>query len=130
VTISGKAEVLLVEDSGPVARRLTAMLRDLGTVGAARHVMSAASARSFFPLMRPDVVILDIALPDGSGIELAADFKRERPECLVVMLTNNSTEAYRRASRDAGADYFFDKTTEIDSVAEVFRRLHPPHSEG
>ena len=122
MTMTEKATVLIVDDCAPVAERVKDVLKEIGAVRHAVHVTSAASARRFFSLMRPDVVILDVALPDGNGIALAEEFKRDHPACVVIVLTNYVSEPYRRASLEAGADHFLDKSREFLFLAKIFER--------
>jgi DNA-binding NarL/FixJ family response regulator len=115
------ARVLVVDDSTPLAERVEGLLEGTGAAEIVAHATDAASAQSLFAALRPDAVVLDIQLPDGSGIELAREFKRQAPGVLIIMLTNHAGGAYRYACALAGADHFFDKSTEFESVAELFR---------
>ena len=65
---------------------------------------------------RPDVVILDIRMPGGSGIEVLRRLKQVAPAPRVIMLTNFAYEQYRRRCEEAGADFFLDKSTEFDQI--------------
>jgi DNA-binding NarL/FixJ family response regulator len=67
------------------------------------------------------VVILDIQMPDASGIAVLAHIKKESPRTIVIMLTNFPLPPFRKCCPKAGADYFFDKSTEFEKVIEVLR---------
>lgn len=73
--------------------------------------------------LKPDVVILDIHMPGGNGIDVLRSIKQEAPATLVLMLTNFAYPEYRKRCMDAGADFFFDKSTEFDKVPEVLQGL-------
>lgn len=57
----------------------------------------------------PDVVFLDIGLPDGSGLDLAETIARERPGTKVVVCTNHDLPEYREAASKSGASHFLAK---------------------
>jgi DNA-binding NarL/FixJ family response regulator len=72
--------------------------------------------------LRPDVVILDIWMPGGSGIDVLQTIKQDEPAPVVIVLTNYPYPAYRQKCLQAGADFFLDKSTEFDQIAELFER--------
>ena len=71
----------------------------------------------------PDVVVLDIQLPDGSGLDLLHTIKAAGLPTIVIMLTSFLSPQWREKCLDAGADFFFDKYDEFQRVAEVVERL-------
>ncbi|MGH7455074.1 MAG: response regulator, partial [bacterium] len=71
--------------------------------------------------LQPEVAILDIQMPDGSGIDVLAHIKKESPQTTVIMLTNYPLPPFRKCCLEAGADYFFDKSTELEKVIEVLK---------
>ena len=120
--------VLIVDDSTVVRERVVAMLSDLQpgieVVGQAGEVNEAILAAR---RLKPDAVILDISMPGKSGIEALQAITRDTPAPLVMMLTNYPYSQYREKCMEAGADFFYDKSTEFCKVSETFRRLnHDP----
>lgn len=67
--------------------------------------------------LRPDVVLLDIAMPVLDGLEALPLIRAESPDTKVVMLTGVTTEAVRQRALDAGAAFFLEKGTGIDTLA-------------
>lgn len=121
-------KVLIVDDSEIVSERLKAMLGeipDVETIGQAKDPLEAT--RSFQGL-NPDVVILDIEMRDGSGINVLQKMKSDNRSPLVIVLTNQYYSQYRKKCKDAGADFFFDKSAEFDKVAEVLKHLKQSQS--
>ena len=116
--------VLIVDDSAMVAERVTAMLASLPEkvelIGQARD---AAEAIAAVQALKPDAVILDIRIPGGSGFDILQAIKKDRPDTIVMMLTNYPYPQYRQKSLEEGADFFFDKSTEFDQVPAVFQQL-------
>jgi DNA-binding NarL/FixJ family response regulator len=72
---------------------------------------------------KPDVVILDIRMPGGSGIDVLESLKNDKPLPIVIMLSNYSDRPYRRRCLQSGARFFFDKSAEFHKVVEVLRGL-------
>lgn len=71
--------------------------------------------------LKPDAVVLDIQMPNGSGIDVLQNIKKEELAPIVVILTNYSYSQYRKRCMDAGADFFFDKSTEFDEAIRALR---------
>jgi len=72
---------------------------------------------------QPDVVILDIRMPGGSGIDVLRTLKKMTPAPAVIMLTNFAYVQYRTKCEEAGADFFFDKSTEFDKVPQALEQV-------
>jgi len=62
-------------------------------------------------------------MPSGSGISVLEEVKRRDDSPTVIMLTNYPYPQYRKKCMDAGADYFFDKSSEFHKVTEVLLRM-------
>jgi DNA-binding NarL/FixJ family response regulator len=113
-------DILIVDDSQLVAERLEGMLTQISDeLRVIWHARSAAEGRQAFRCGRPDVIILDVQMPGGSGIDLLPEIKRERPAPIVVVLTNYPFPQYRSRCLEAGADHFFDKSAQFEQVAAV-----------
>ncbi len=67
----------------------------------------------------PDVVLLDISLPGVGGVDVLKEIKREHAHTKVIMITGHYEQYYRKICRRAGADYFFNKTTEFEKIPHV-----------
>lgn len=115
--------VLLVEDFAPVRQRLRSLLSARAGIEIAGEAPTASEALRLFTVRRPDVVVLDIQLPDGNGIEVLRTIKSSSPSCVVIMLTSHGAEAYREACHEAGADHFFEKATEFERIPETLEAL-------
>jgi len=69
--------------------------------------------------LTPDMVLLDINLPDKSGIELLRVIQERHLEIAVLMISNNADRYYRDICKKLGARYFLDKSTDIDLIPSV-----------
>ena len=109
--------VLVVDDEPQIVRGLSASLRaagyDVTSAESAREALDAAALRP------PDAVILDMALPDGSGVEVCRSL-REWSDAPVIIVSALDAEGDKIAALDAGAD---DYVTKPYAVGELLARL-------
>ena len=112
-------KVFVVEDSAMVRERLESLLIQVpGTTIAGRASRAAEAIREILAI-RPDLVVLDVQLAEGSGFDVLRELHARAPELPVVMLTNYSSDPYRQIAERFGACAFFDKTKEFERVREV-----------
>lgn len=112
--------LLLVEDSRQTCDAIRLMFQ--GAVGRMRRADSLKGARRHLSLYTPDAVLVDLGLPDGSGLELIADLTACRPRLPLIIAISGQTEL-ETAALAAGADAFVAKP--FDSIAQ-FRSLLAP----
>lgn len=84
---------------------------------------TAIDAKLLFRLHQPDIVFLDIELPDHSGLELLAQLKQEKPACFVVMVSGASTLDNVTQSIKLGAATFIVKPYSGDKILAAIRLL-------
>src|SRR5689334_6792116 len=111
--------VFLADDSVPVRDRILALLGEMQDVKVVGHAEDSLAARALITALQPDVVILDINMPGGSGIEVLHEIKQLSPCPKVIMLTNYSQPQYRKRCLEEGADFFLDKSTEFEKLREA-----------
>ena len=115
--------VVIADDSHPVRDCLDLLISDVSGVEVVGLAVDATEALELVQRLRPDVVILDISMPGGSGIDVLRTLKAGEAAPVAIMLTAFPFPQYRERSLEAGADYFFDKATDYDRVPEVLREL-------
>jgi DNA-binding NarL/FixJ family response regulator len=114
---------ILVADHSAIAReRLVALLADIEGVDIVGEAADAADARVLAEKLKPDVAIVDLRMPQW-GDDVLIEMKSSDPDLKVIMLTNDFYPEYRKKCLARGADYFFDKSTEIEKVVSVLRSL-------
>jgi DNA-binding NarL/FixJ family response regulator len=120
--------VFLVEDSAMVRERLERMLSVVPGARTVGHASGANDAVQEILAAKPDVVVLDLKLAQGSGFDVLRALRERAPEIEVVMLSNFATEPYRRLAAELGARQFFDKSTEFERVRDLIAaRASQPH---
>jgi DNA-binding NarL/FixJ family response regulator len=118
-----KIRVFLADDSLTVRDRLTSLLRDMPQVEVIGTASDAAEAISAIQQLKPDVVILDIRMPAGSGIGVLRSLQQKTDKPKFIMLTNYPFLQYRKTCLEAGASYFFDKSSEFDKIPAALEQL-------
>ncbi|HKB81586.1 MAG TPA: response regulator transcription factor [Burkholderiales bacterium] len=116
-------KVLIADDSIVVRDRLVTLLSELHGVEVVGQAKDAAEARNLAEELRPDVAILDVRMPKGSGADVVRDIKKLNPTPKVIMLTNYPHPENRKKCIERGADYFFDKSTEFKKVMLVLKGM-------
>ena len=115
--------VLIADDSEVFVQRLARALGEINGVEIVAHARTGAEALEAISNLRPEVVILDIGMPEGSGIEVLESLKRRKATPFTIVLTNFAFAQYRRRCLQLGARFFFDKSAESAKVGEVLREL-------
>lgn len=80
---------------------------------------SVLSTLNYLAIEMPDVIILDIQLPDGTGIDILKYLATKEKRPLIIILTNFPNEHNKKYCFDWGADHFFDKSNEYEQVISV-----------
>ena len=115
---AGQVRALVIDDEPDLADVLTRTLRiegwDAQSAGDARTAIAAAQA------FDPDIVVLDIMLPDASGMEVLRELRRINPDVCVLFLSARDSVTDRIAGITAGGD---DYVTKPFSLEEVLARL-------
>ncbi len=114
---------MIVEDSSLLRDNLKKMIYsipDLLLVGEAYDYSGAVKINNE---QKPDIVLLDIDLKAGNGLEVLASIKNGTTQPVVIMFTNYSESAYRKITKELGADFFFDKSDDISGLIESLRVL-------
>ena len=116
-------KVFIADDSEVVCQRLIDMLTELPGIEIVGQAGDAAEAIKSIQELHPDAVVLDIRMIGGSGIDVLKGIKKSEPNTVAIMLTNYPFAQYRKKCMNEGADYFFDKSSEFEKVAEMIRHL-------
>jgi two-component system, NarL family, response regulator NreC len=116
-----KIRLLLVDDHAVVRSGLRMLLmneEDMEIVGEAGNAAEALEAAR---LLKPDVILMDIGLPDMSGIEATREIRKLYPDVAVVALTIHEDEEYFFKMLDAGARGYVPKRAAPDELITAIR---------
>ena len=116
-------KVLIADDSDAIVKRLVAAIADVAGVEVIGRASTVVEADRAIRALRPDLVILDLHMPGGHGIDILDGLRRDGLAPAVIVLTNYDHPQFRRKSLEKGARFFFDKATDFDMVAEAVSML-------
>lgn len=118
-------KILVVDDEAPIRDLLKEFFKrrgyEVSTAGLASQVAEMVAKES------PHLVILDLALPDGDGMEILQELKAKDPGLRVLVLTGMGfDEDLLQEARDKGADSYVSKTLPLDQLYLEVRRVLKP----
>lgn len=116
-------QVFIVEDSNSLRQRLSQIVSNIPNVEVIGSAGNADEAINRILGTPPDAIILDIRLNQSNGLQVLRAIKSAIPGSSIIILTNYPYPQYKKKFMDAGADYFFDKSTELDETIGVLRKL-------
>jgi DNA-binding NarL/FixJ family response regulator len=122
--------VAVVEDSAAVRDVWRQMLASIGGIGVVAEFSGAALAIDRLAQYPHDVVLLDIGLAEGNGMDVLRVLARACPKTKVIVVTNYSEPIYRQQYLAAGAFAFFDKNRELRELRRTLQALveNPTHA--
>lgn len=112
--------VFIVDDHPLVVEGISSILQQVPDIEVTGYAMNAASCLGYFVKNTVDLVLLDINLPDQSGIEVAKTLLKRRPEIKIVALTNFEQLTYLHSMKEAGAKGYLLKNS---SMAEIEKAI-------
>ncbi|MEK8034595.1 response regulator transcription factor [Ideonella sp. DXS29W] len=119
----------LVEDSAVIRQNLIATLEELlavQIVGTAEDERSAVEWLRGHPADTCDLMIIDIFLRKGTGLDVLRQARELHPEARLVVLTNFATADMRKRCAQLGADRVFDKSAELEELLAYCEGLSRP----
>ena len=112
-------QIFIVDDSPLVRERLVDMLDALPGAQIVGEAGDAAAAIEQILASRPDLVLCDLNLGEGSGFDVLRAVRPRAPEVEFYMLSNISADPYRQLAGRLGARDFFDKSREFERMRGV-----------
>jgi len=114
--------VFVIEDSPILLERIAEAIADqpslvlVGTADCEKEAVVKIRA------LKPDALVVDIKLREGNGLNVLAQLKwgeRDEAKPKIVVFTNYPRQEYLRNSKQLGADYFLDKSTQFSDLPKV-----------
>jgi two-component system, chemotaxis family, CheB/CheR fusion protein len=117
--------VLVADDNRDTVMMLGILLRSEGMV--VRLTTKGAEVQAAVGEFRPDAVLLDIGMPDRSGLQVALDLSREYgPKCpVLIAVTGHSTDAAKRLTAKSGFRHHVDKPYDPDALLRLVASVEP-----
>ena len=118
-----KARVMLVDDHPIVRQGLANLIEDEEDLTVCAQVESAEGALAAMETSRPDVIVIDVALGERSGLELVKDVRARWPEMPMLVLSMHDELLYAERSLRAGARGYIMKQEATEKVMEGIRKV-------
>ena len=117
--------VLVADDNRDTVMMLGILLRSEGMV--VRLTTKGAEVQAAVGEFRPDAVLLDIGMPDRSGLQVALDLSREYgPKCpVLIAVTGHNTDAAKRLTAKSGFRHHVDKQYDPDALLRLVASVEP-----
>jgi DNA-binding NarL/FixJ family response regulator len=119
--MSDKIAVLIADDHPVVRSGLNNMLSNLADIAVVGEAARGDEALELNRALRPDVLVLDIRMPDASGLQLIPQLKADNPEVRVLILTSYENDEYLFGAISAGAHGFLLKSAAYEELAQAIR---------
>jgi len=119
---NNRPTILICDDSLLVRKQMKDCLAECGDF----NVVEASSGQSSIELFRqhnPDLVFLDIVMPDKNGIEALKEMIAIKKDVKVIMLSSSGTRSHLKAAMEAGASDFIQKPWEKSQIEHIVRSL-------
>jgi DNA-binding NarL/FixJ family response regulator len=115
--------IAIVEDNADFSEELTQLLDDVPNFSCACVCRNVQTALRQVPRHAPDVILMDLQLPDGSGIDCTAELKRRVPQAHIMILTVYEDSAQIYQALAAGASGYLLKRTPPERLVQAIREL-------
>jgi DNA-binding NarL/FixJ family response regulator len=122
--------VFVVEGSEIVRNRLAFLLSEIGWVKQVNLSSGVQGTLEAILALNPDVVLMDIRLPDGNGLNLLQRMRAHGVTSKVIVMTLTPHPGYRKKAGALGALGFIDKATELGNIRSILGQIamEPAHS--
>lgn len=116
---------VLISDDHPVVRKgLKSMLSGLKDIDVIGEAVNGRDTIREVKRLKPDIVLLDIRLPDISGLEVSEELKPMMPDTKVIVLTTYDRDGYFQKALKAGVHAYLIKDTAHRELARAIRNVH------
>lgn len=117
-------KLLIADDHTLVRQGLRQLCEGLGGFAVVAEAESGAQAVALVRSARPDVILMDIVMPDGGGVEAIRQIMRETPSARIIALTMYREERYMLDAIRAGARGYLLKTVDAGELIAAIRAVH------
>ena len=121
--MTDSVRLMIVDDHDVVREGLRALIQKRTSFGLVAEASSVASAIEAARKSKPDIIIMDVRMPDGSGIEACREIRAERPDTKVLMLTSYADDEAVLSAIMAGASGYLLKQTRSQELVDALERV-------
>lgn len=116
-------KILVIENSPVVCERLLALLADSGDYETFGCAASVATALALIKTRRPDTLLLDLHLDDGSGFQVLEKLRDDGVATPTIVISECDEPQYRQRAQALGAAAYLHKSTQFEDIVPTLRRI-------
>lgn len=118
-----KASIFIVDDHYMVIEGIRSLLQNVKGIEWMGHATNAASCLGFLKNQQPDIILMDINLPDMSGIDLCKEVRQKYPSVFVLGLSTFNQQAFIRNMIDNGASGYVLKNATKEELLDAIEAV-------
>lgn len=115
--------IVIIDDSAQWLGQLTSAVDAIGGLTVIGTASTPSAAIELVSTLRPPIVVLDLFLLGGSGLDVLKAVAKQNSGTRIVMVTGSPTIRLKQVCMQLGARYFFDKTFEFEELEAALRTL-------
>ena len=115
--------VAIVDDHTVVAEGFECLINESGVAGVIGKAYSVAGCWKLLTQSEPDVLLLDVSLPDGNGIDLSSQIKTQYPNLKIIILTSHSEVPIIKRALDCGVSGYIMKNATAETIIEGIKTV-------
>ncbi|PKL88155.1 MAG: hypothetical protein CVV23_11755 [Ignavibacteriae bacterium HGW-Ignavibacteriae-2] len=112
------SSILIIEDAPNLVINLKKLIKEVGGFKLIQQASTINEAKVVLTFSDPEIVILDLDLPDGSGMDLIPIIKNQT-KAIVIIFTNHSDKLFQKNAFNLGVDHFLDKVKDVDKLLDL-----------
>ncbi|MTI21848.1 response regulator [Fulvivirga sp. RKSG066] len=117
-------KLISVDDSKVISDHISFFLQKLPWVQWLGHAFTLEEARKLIEDKEPTLIILDIQMKGESGLDFLPEVQEKYKGVDVIMLSNHESKPYRERSKELGARFFLDKSSEFYNLPSILRIIY------
>ncbi len=116
-------KILIVEDSQQIRKNLIKLISEIDASIVFEETNNSEAAKDLIKESKIDIIILDVELMDSNGFEILKFVKESESYNKTIVLMFSNHFIYKHKAETGKADYFFDKTNDLDKLLETINSL-------
>jgi len=124
MTDQSQIRILSVDDNQLLREGIAAIIESQQDMVLVSQAVNGAEAIQQFRSLKPDVTLMDLRLPDSSGIDAMIAIRTEFPDARVIVLTTFEDDVENQRAREAGASGYLLKSMPPNELLQAIRHVH------
>ena len=117
--------VVIVDDSAHIREKVGELIASIDTCHVSGTADNGKAALELIDAVKPDIVILDIRMPEMSGLDVLEQLQNLLTDICFIVFSNHNESAYASRCEQLGADYCLDKNKDFDSLRQILEAPLP-----